>query len=184
MAAVFSYFFLFFILFLFYRFDEVCQRVPGKKIFVQIVGSVGFLLQHWPSNSVLVITADELGNFGLGDGVKHWGPHGPGREFPSNSSSPHHHIVLPADINPWFKQYYNWKQVQGTRAHKKRGRKKEKKKEAGVATAWACGARILRGGDLVDALFDREIVLPDGLVFIISFYISFYFDRTRRLEAT
>ena len=52
------------------------------KVFVQIVGSVDHLLLHWPDNSVLIMTADEIGNWGLGRGDdKRFGPHGPGRKF-------------------------------------------------------------------------------------------------------
>jgi hypothetical protein len=90
---------------------EVCETTPGKKIFVQIAGSVTYLLQNWPDNSALIITADEIGNWGLGKDDRRFGPHGKGREFKSNESSEYKHILLPARIFPIFKQYHHFRQV-------------------------------------------------------------------------
>lgn len=90
--------------------EEVCDRVPGKKIFVQIVGAVSWLLEHWPDNSLLVITGDEIGNWGLGNGERRFGPHGPGRPFSTNETAPFKHIILPSYVFPIFKQYHHYKQ--------------------------------------------------------------------------
>lgn len=90
---------------------EVCESTPGKKIFVQIAGAVPYLLTHWPDNSVLIMTADEIGNWGLGNGDRRFGPHGPGRDFKTNESSEYKHILLPDRIFPIFKQYHHYRQL-------------------------------------------------------------------------
>jgi hypothetical protein len=69
-----------------------------------------YLLTHWPERSVLILTADEIGNWGLGSDDKRFGPHGPGRPFKSNETSVHKHALLPVRVYPIFKQYFDWKQ--------------------------------------------------------------------------
>lgn len=90
---------------------EMCETTPGKKIFVQITGAVTKLLLNWPDNSVLIMTADEIGNWGLGKGDRRFGPHGKGRDFPSNETSEYKHIILPKRIFPMFKQYHHFRQA-------------------------------------------------------------------------
>ena len=91
---------------------EMCVDNPGKKIFVQIVGAVVYLLKHWPANSVLIMTADEVGNWGLGKGDRRFGPHGKGKEFGTNESHPYKHIILPKAVFPMFRQYYHYRQIE------------------------------------------------------------------------
>ena len=56
-------------------------------------------------------TGDEIGNWGLGNGERRFGPHGAGRPFGTNESSPFKHILLPDHVFPMFKQYHHHKQV-------------------------------------------------------------------------
>lgn len=85
-------------------YEEVCVRNPGKKIFVQIAGAIDFLLINFPENSVLVLTGDEVGNWGITNKGRAIGPHGAGKPFDSSESG---HILLPPSALPFFKQYYN-----------------------------------------------------------------------------
>lgn len=57
------------------------------------------------------MTADEVGNWGLGKGDRRYGPHGKGREFETNETSEFKHIVLPQEIYPMFRQYYHYRQI-------------------------------------------------------------------------
>ena len=82
-----------------------------KKILVQIAGSVTTLLQQWPSNAVLIMTADEIGNWGLGREDRRFGPHGKGKEFGTNETSEYKHILLPEEVFPMYRQYYHCRQI-------------------------------------------------------------------------
>jgi hypothetical protein len=99
-------------------YREVCVNNVGKKIFVQIAGAVSHVLKHWPDNSLLVMTADEVGNWGLGKGDRRFGPHGRNKqdgsegEFPTNETHTHKHIILPKEIFPMFRQYYHYRQIE------------------------------------------------------------------------
>lgn len=95
--------------------DEVCVRNPGFKVFVyDSAGSPNWWLSNWPANSVLVMTGDESGRWGLNVDGRDWGPFGDDKEsfFPHNASSPYKHIVLPPTIQPFFRQYYDARQAE------------------------------------------------------------------------
>ena len=85
-------------------YEEVCVQQPGKKVFVQVEGAVEFLLTHFPENSVLILVANELGNWGLTHKDRAIGPHGPGQPFETSEDG---HIILPPQIMPYFRQYYS-----------------------------------------------------------------------------
>ena len=94
-------------------YREVCKDNIGKKIFVQITGAVVHLLKHFPDNSLLIMTADEVGNWGLGKGDRRFGPHGGKHpDFDTDETSEHKHIVLPDEIWPMFRQYYHYRQIE------------------------------------------------------------------------
>jgi len=94
-------------------YREVCKDNIGKKIFVQITGAVVHLLKHFPDNSILIMTADEVGNWGLGKGDRRFGPHGGKHpDFATDEESEHKHIVLPDEIWPMFRQYYHYRQIE------------------------------------------------------------------------
>jgi hypothetical protein len=93
-------------------YEEVCVRHPGKKVFVQIAGAVKFVMENFPERSVLVLTGDEIGNWGLTHQGHAMGPHGDGEPFDTAEDSAHGHILLPPHIRPFFKQYYDWKQAE------------------------------------------------------------------------
>lgn len=93
-------------------YEEVCVRHPGKKVFVQIAGAVKFVMENFPERSALVLTGDEIGNWGLTHQGHAMGPHGDGEPFDTAENSAHGHILLPPHIRPFFKQYYDWKQAE------------------------------------------------------------------------
>eukprot|EP00049_Salpingoeca_infusionum_P000043 m.36740 g.36740 ORF g.36740 m.36740 type:complete len:545 (+) comp10032_c0_seq4:90-1724(+) len=94
---------------------EMCDIVPGRKVFI---GHGELLLRHWPGNTVMVITGDEAGDWGLVRNGKYYGLHGPDSLLPSNESHPLRHILMPEYVTPWFRQYYDSRQIQafGTKA--------------------------------------------------------------------
>lgn len=82
-------------------------RDPGLKVFIYDgCCTPGWILLHWPANTVLVVAADESARWGFAasNGKQWWGPHGPGRELPSDENKV---IMLPPQVKPWFKQYYS-----------------------------------------------------------------------------
>eukprot|EP00050_Salpingoeca_kvevrii_P023103 m.138036 g.138036 ORF g.138036 m.138036 type:complete len:445 (+) comp9943_c0_seq5:175-1509(+) len=94
--------------------EEVCRTTPGFKVFVWDTGATpNWILQNWPDHSLLLLTGDESGVWGLKARGRHWGPFGDGDEiyFKSNSSSEWDHILLPRGLRPWFRQYCDTKQV-------------------------------------------------------------------------
>jgi hypothetical protein len=92
-------------------YQEVCVKHPGKKILIQIAGGLEFVLSNFPENSVLVILADENGDWGLSHNDKAIGPHGAGGTFKTNTSHALGHIILPPQILPFFRQYYDARQI-------------------------------------------------------------------------
>ena len=92
------------------QFSEL-MCTDRKKILVQIAGSVTTLLQQWPNNAVLIMTADEIGNWGLGKEDRRFGPHGKGKEFGTNETSEYKHILLPEEVFPMYRQYYHYRQI-------------------------------------------------------------------------
>lgn len=93
-------------------YREVCKDNLGKKVFVQITGAVVHLLKHFPDNSILIMTADEVGNWGLGKGDRRFGPHGGKHpDFATDEDSEQKHIILPDEIWPMFRQYYHYRQI-------------------------------------------------------------------------
>eukprot|EP00039_Didymoeca_costata_P000222 m.44628 g.44628 ORF g.44628 m.44628 type:complete len:423 (+) comp10128_c0_seq1:216-1484(+) len=89
--------------------NEVCVVNPGYKVFV---GHGELALRNWPGNAIWMVTGDEAGDWGLKRRDKYYGLHGPGNMFPSNNSHPHGHIILPSYAKPWFRQYYDNRQVE------------------------------------------------------------------------
>lgn len=93
--------------------DHACKRTPGLKIVAYDSGaSPNWWLSNWPASTVLVMTGDEMGRWGLNYRGRYFGPFGTDREsfFYNNMSSPHKHILLPPTIKPWFRQYFDPKQ--------------------------------------------------------------------------
>jgi len=93
--------------------DHACKRTPGLKIVAYDSGaSPNWWLSNWPASTVLVMTGDEMGRWGLNYRSRYFGPFGTDREsfFYNNMSSPHKHILLPQTIKPWFRQYFDPKQ--------------------------------------------------------------------------
>jgi hypothetical protein len=91
---------------------ETCVATPGYKVFV---GHGELVLTNWPGNSVWSVTGDEAGDWGLKRMGKYYGLHGPGMLFPSNESLLNSPIILPDYAKPWFRQYYDDRQVICTR---------------------------------------------------------------------
>jgi hypothetical protein len=92
---------------------HACGEIPGYKVVVYDSGaSPNWWLSNWPANTVLIMTGDEMGRWGLYSKARYWGPFGTDREsfFEENTTSPHRHILLPPTIRPWFRQYYDSKQ--------------------------------------------------------------------------
>lgn len=93
---------------------HACIASPGYKIIAYDSGaSPNWWLKNWPANTVLVMTGDEMGRWGLNYRSRYWGPFGTDKEsfFYENKTSPHRHILLPPTIRPWFRQYYDPKQA-------------------------------------------------------------------------
>lgn len=86
------------------------SRFPGKKMIVFDGCCVpGWMLMAWPANTTLVVASDESAQWGFGNKKHYFGPHGPDGEVPSDSER---RIMLPSEINPWFKQYYSARHVE------------------------------------------------------------------------
>eukprot|EP00051_Salpingoeca_urceolata_P005781 m.77130 g.77130 ORF g.77130 m.77130 type:complete len:462 (+) comp14537_c1_seq3:3177-4562(+) len=93
--------------------EEMCNKTPGFKIIVYDSGATpNFVLKLWPAHTVLVMTGDESGRWGLYHSKRYWGPFGDDKEvyFDHNRTSPHRHILLPPTIAPWYRQYFDPKQ--------------------------------------------------------------------------
>lgn len=111
-----------------------CVDHPGHKVIVwDSGGTPNWVLQHWPRGTVLVMTGDEAGRWGLYDRKRHWGPFGDDDDteealFDANMSHPLHPIVLPPDVTPWFRQYADPKQAQAF--------------DASLAIYWPLGSRF------------------------------------------
>lgn len=56
-------------------------------------------------------SGDEPGDWGLVRNNKYYGLHGPGGMFASNESHPLRHILMPPHARPWYRQYYDSRQV-------------------------------------------------------------------------
>lgn len=87
---------------------EICVVSPGLKFFV---GHAEIVLANWPGNSLWAITGDETGDWGLKRNGKYIGLHGPGGPFPTNETDPMEHIILPEFAKPWYRQYYDSRQL-------------------------------------------------------------------------
>ena len=89
-------------------YQEMCVKHPGKKILVQVAGALDFILENFPENTVLIITGNELGDWGLTHHNRSIGPHGNKGIFKTN---PFGTIILPPQVLPFFRQYYDAHQV-------------------------------------------------------------------------
>ena len=93
--------------------EHVCRTSPGYKVVVwDSGGTPNWWLQNWPPRTVLVLTGDEMGRWGLKYRGRYFGPFGDDREsfFRENATGEHPHIRLPPTVRPWFRQYYDPKQ--------------------------------------------------------------------------
>lgn len=59
----------------------------------------------------MLITGDEAGDWGLVRNNKYYGLHGPDSLLPSNETHPLRHIIMPPFARPWFRQYFDSRQV-------------------------------------------------------------------------
>eukprot|EP00051_Salpingoeca_urceolata_P030529 m.492757 g.492757 ORF g.492757 m.492757 type:complete len:683 (+) comp34009_c0_seq1:317-2365(+) len=71
----------------------------------------GTTLQHWPPRSLLVVAGDESARWGFAhhNGRNWWGPHGPHGPLPSDGNRT---MIMPKNVNPWFKQYFSSQHVE------------------------------------------------------------------------
>ena len=87
---------------------QTCELAPGYKVFV---GHGELAHRNWPGNATWIVTGDEAGDWGLKRNGKYYGLHGPGGLFKTNESHPLGHIILPKYAKPYFRQYYDERQV-------------------------------------------------------------------------
>ena len=88
--------------------DVVLPARPGRKALVyNACCSHVYALTHWPKDAVMLLASDETARWGFSHKQKLvWGPHGRNGPLATDSNG---NMVLPAVINPWFKQYYSSK---------------------------------------------------------------------------